>query len=190
MAGILIGRNLEHLKSGIATAKESWKALEARGFTLGAEEVSGLAGASGKERPLLTGDAGGCALEVRVLSDFVHYARTEVAAKPVKGVDAFVGVHPSPGGVMGYLHSWLGQDIQIGDEAFDAGYLITGKPESAAVALLVPSVRDLVVALGPKLAGLTYDKERVAVVLHGVETDAALLGAAIELASAAATWGG
>lgn len=191
MAGVLIGRNLELLRSGIIAAKEAWKPLEARGLTLGHEEMTGVLDAtSGKERPTLSGTIGRSAVTVRILSDGVHYGRTEVVAVPAQGVDAIVGVHPSPGGVMGYLRSWLGQDIEIGDEAFDGGYLITGKPEAAAKGLLSAPVRELVVALGPKLAGLTYEKARATVVLHGVETDPTLLGAAIDLASAAAGWSG
>lgn len=190
MAGVIIGRNLESLKAGLAAAREGWRALEARGLQLGSEEVSGLAATSGKERPTLSGAIAGCAVEVHVRSDMVHWAHTEVIATPAEGAEVTIGVHPNPAGLMGYLRQWLGQDIEIGDEAFDSAYLITGKPESAARALLVPSVRELVTALGPKLAGLTYRDRRVTVALLGVETDPALLGIALDLAAAAASFRG
>jgi hypothetical protein len=186
----MIGRNIELLKSGIAAASESWKPLTERGLALGTDPVSGLAKTTGNERPMLSGMIAGCALEVHIVSDMVHYAHTEITAKPKSGIDAKIGVHPNPGGIFGYLRQWLGQDIQIGDEAFDPAYLITGKPETAPASLLVPSVRELVTSLGAKLAGFTYAEDRVAVVLHGVETDASVLGAAIDLAAAGASWAG
>lgn len=52
---------------------------------------------------------------------------------------------------------------------------------------LTPPLRSLVVAIAPpKLAALRYTKERVLVVLNGVEADAAVLGAALDLCCAAA----
>lgn len=185
----MVARNLGNLQEGIAKAREAWKAMASRGLALSLEPMSGLAAAISKERPALSGEVGGAAIEVRVRSDIVHYGWTDVTGKRA-GTGHTVGVHPNPGGVFGYLRSWLGQDIQIGDEAFDPAYLITGKPEEAAKAVLTPGVRELVVALGTKLAGFTIDEDGVRVVLHGVETDEALLGAAIDLAAAGAAWKG
>jgi hypothetical protein len=190
MAGMLVASNLKRLMSGIDSAREAWRALEARGLTLGTEEVSGLASASGKQRPYLHGTVAGVTVEVHIRSDSVHYPRTEVVATPLAGADATIGVHLSPGGVLGYLRSWIGQDIEIGDEAFDAAYLIAGKPEEAAKALLVPSVRELIASLGGSLAAFKYEADKVSVVLHGVEVDATNLGVAIDLAAAGATFKG
>jgi len=187
MAGILIANNIVRLTKSIEAATETWKALETRGLALGSEPTKGLAVASGPERPVLAGQVSGVAVEVHIRSDFVHFGTTEVSAVPGDGMDAEVGVHPSPGGVLGYLRSLLGQDVEVGDEAFDEAFLITSKPESAAKVLLTPPLQHLVVAIEPaKLAALRYTKERVLVVLNGVETDAAVLGAAVDLCCAAA----
>lgn len=189
-AGIMIAQNLGILQKGLEAAPEAWTPLEARGLVLGTRGTSGFEVASGPTRPFLEGKVDGAAITIHVRSDFVHSARTEIAAKTVDGPDVVVGVHPSPGGLLGYLRSWIGQDIEVGEPAWDEAYLVTGKPEEAAKALLVPSVRDLVAMLGPKLAGFTYGKEQVLVVLGGVETDTATLGTAIDLAVAAATFRG
>ena len=189
MAGILIGNNIALLKKGIEAATTAWKKLEERGLSLGSEEVGALKAASGKQRPVLTGNVSGCQVEIHIRSDTVHYATTEIAAKPPKGVDAVVGVHPSPGGVLGHIRSWLGQDILVGDEAFDESFLVTGKPESAAKALVGPTIQQHIAILaGARLAGFSYTKDRVSVVMSGVETDPAVLGTAIDLVCAAATW--
>lgn len=188
MAGILIANNIARLTKGIAATGTAWKGLAERGLELREESVTGVASASGDKRPVLAGNVSGVAVEVHIRSDFVHYATTEISATSRGAIDGEVGVHPSPGGVLGYLRSWIGQDIEVGDEAFDAAYLITGKPESAAKELLTPPLQQLVAALDlAKLAALRYDKERVLVVLNGVEDDTAVLGAAIDLAVAAAT---
>ena len=185
---MLIAFNIGRLTKGIETATETWKALEARGLALGSEPSTGLGIASGPTRPTLSGRVAEVEVAVHIRSDFVHFGTTEISAVPGDGIDAEVGVHPSPGGVLGYLRSWIGQDVEVGDEAFDAAYLITSKPESAAKVLLTAPLQQLVMAIEPpKLAALRYAKERVLVVLNGVETDAAVLGAAIDLACAAAT---
>src|SRR5689334_13793643 len=119
IAGLAIANNIARLTAGIDQANESWKALEARGLALRQEPVQGAASASGDHRPMLAGTTGGCEVEVHVRSDLVHYATTEIVAKPPNGADGVVGVHPSPGGVLGYLRSWIGQDIEIGEPGFD-----------------------------------------------------------------------
>lgn len=187
MAGIIIGRNLEALRVAIEQAKAAWAASPPRGLAFELEDVTLFAAASGKQRPVLKGTIGSTALSVVVRSDGVHLGRTEIVATPAEGAPVKVGVHPSPGGLMGYLREWIGQDIQIGDEAFDDAYLITGKPESAAQSLLHPSIRELIVGIGPRFAGFTYAADKVVVVLHGVESDVEALGIAIDLASAAAS---
>lgn len=187
MAGLIIGRNLEALRVALVQAKSTWAASPPRGLACELEDVTLFAAASGKQRPVLKGTIGGTALHVAVRSDAIHIPRTEIVATPSSGAAVVVGVHPSPGGLMGYLREWIGQDIQIGDEAFDEAFLITGKPESAAKALLNPAIRELVVAVGPRFGGITYAADKVVVVIHGVETDVDALGAAIDLASAAAS---
>ena len=187
LAGILIGRNLVALHAGIAKAEKEWAGID--GFAVEAETMEGLLDkTSGKTRPILRGKRGGVDVQVQIKSDVVHYAWTMVSATLTDGVDAKLGVHPSPGGALGYLRSLIGQDLEVGDEAFDAGYLITGEPEEFAKAVLVPSVRDLVTVLGQKLAVFRYSQEKVWVTLHGVETDHELLGAAIDLVAAAAAF--
>lgn len=188
MAGAMIGRNLDLLKKGIGEAGEKWKALSARGLELRHEEAkTPFLQECASTWPALHGTVGGAAIGVHIRSDAVYFAHTEVTAK-AKATDVVVGVHLNPGGVMGYLREWIGQDIQIGDEQFDPAYLITGKPESAAVSFLVPSVRQLFYGVGQHLAGFTHEKDTIKVVLHGVETDPVVLGAAIDLAVAAASW--
>lgn len=188
MAGQMIGRNLDLLKKGVAEANEAWKALSSKGLELSQEPTTSVFKQTvGATWPSLRGNVGGAPIEVHVRCDAVYFARTEICAT-AKAKDVVVGVHLDPGGLMGYLREWIGQDIHIGDEQFDPAYLITGRPESAAISFLVPSVRELFMALGPKLGGFTHEKEAIKVVLHGVETDPLVLGAAIDLAAAAATW--
>jgi hypothetical protein len=178
-AGILIANNIARLNAGIAAAPNAWKPLEARGLTVGEEGG----------RPVLTGAVQGVAVTVKIVSDVVKYAHTEVSAKPPEGVDATVGVHPSPGGVLGQIRSWIGQDIVVGDADFDRAFLVTAKPAGAAKVLLDEAKREHLVALaGTRLAGFTYGRERVAVLLHGVETDPEVLAVAIDLVVDAAGW--
>ncbi|MBS2017223.1 MAG: hypothetical protein JST00_30350 [Deltaproteobacteria bacterium] len=184
MAGVMIGRNLDLLKKGIEEARVAWKPLAEGALTLVEDPLSSaFTKAVGPSRPRLHGPS----VDVHIEWDAVYFARTEVTAKAT-ATDVVVGVHLNPGGVLGYLREWIGQDIQIGDEQFDPAYLVTGKPESAAVSLLVPSVRELVLTLGSNLAGFTHEHENVKVVLRGVETDTAVLRAAIDLATAAGSW--
>lgn len=187
LAGMMVAKNLDNLMKGLERAEKAWAELGDPGLTFAMEEVTGtLEKASGAKRPVLRGTRHGVSVEVRVASDFVHYAWTTLSTNTTAAGEAKLGVHPSPGGALGYLRSLIGQDIEIGDEAFDAGYLITGKPESFAKTALVPSVRDLVLALGPGMASLKVAEDGVEVVLHGVETDAARLGAALDLVAACA----
>lgn len=189
--GLMIGNNITRLVAGIAAARQSWPALAERGLVLRDEEVGPVASASGKQRPYLAGAVDGCEVEVHIHSDMVHYATTVITARPPRGADVVVGVHPSPGGVLGYLRSWIGQDIQIGDQGFDDAFLITGKPESAAGALLDLPLREKLLSLeGGRFGGFTYTRERVSVALHGVETGAAALGRAIDAAVAGARFTG
>ena len=188
IAGILIGRNIAATQKGIAQAVESWPQLA--GFAFSLEPTSGLGATTGKERPVLRGTHADIAVEVHVRTDIVHFGWTEVTALRTSSFEGKIGVHPSPGGVLGDLRSWIGQDIEIGDEAFDATYLITGKPEDAAKSLLVPSVRDLVLGLEAKLSSFTVEGTRASVRLPGVEPDVAVLSKAIDLVTAAARWQG
>jgi hypothetical protein len=186
-AGLMMANNIARLMKDAETATETWRVLGARGLALGREDVGTFAAASGKQRPYLAGAIGELPVEVHIQSDFVHYATTVITVTPANGNDAVVGVHPSPHGLLGYLRSWIGQDIQVGDQGFDDAFLITGKPENAARELLSGALRDQLLGLDrARFAGLTYTRERVSVVLLGVETDAAALSAAIDLALAAA----
>lgn len=188
LAGMMIARNVAATQKGLAAASVSWKELAGSGLTLRSEETSGLDVGTGAERPVLEGTVGGTAVRVHVKTDMVHFGWTEIVATRAARFEGKVGVHPSPGGVLGYLRSWIGQDIVIGDEPFDAAYLITGKPEEAAASLLVPSVRELVVHLGQKLAALSVEGDHAKVILSGVEAEVEVLRVAIDLAVAAATW--
>lgn len=188
-AGVLIANNIARLRTGLAEAQESWKALTARGLELGVEQVSGLQlGVTDerKERPTLTGEPGGLRTTVRVRTDAVHYAHTEVLVVPSDLEAVTVGVQHSPGGIFGHLKSWYSGDLEVGDAAFDAEYIVTARPAAAASAMLGPAVREKITALGGRLAGFKYSADGVQVLLVGVETDAAALSLALELASEAA----
>lgn len=186
VAGLLIANNIGRTTRGIETAKETWGALAERGLTVSSEATSGFAVATGKDRPAARGEIGGRPVTVRIVTDFVHCARTEVVVERA-GAAGKVGVYPSPGGVLGQLRDWLQQDVEIGDEAFDAAFLVTGKPaEAAKTALGSAALRERIAGLlGGSFAGLELDEARVRVTLSGVETDAGVLGAALDLALAA-----
>lgn len=187
VAGLLIANNIGRTTRGIEKAKETWPALGERGLTVAVEETSGFAVATGKDRPKAHGALGGHPVVVQILTDFVHCARTEIVVQRA-GADAKVGVYPSPGGVLGQLRDWLQNDIEIGDEGFDAAFLVTGKPAEAAKSVLSSAaLRERIAGLaGGSFAGIELDAERVRVTLSGVETDPATLGAALDLALAAA----
>jgi hypothetical protein len=186
-AGIVIGNNIARLTAGLVAAQVAWKSIESRGLIFGLEPVQGLAIATGKERPFLAGTIEGINCSVRVISDAVHYGYTRITARPPAGVTAIVGVHPSPGGILGRIRSWLGQDIEVGDKTFDETFLITGEPPAAARALLTEPLREKLLALaGPRLAGFVCERDEVVVLLHGVEVDTDALTTAIDLAVEAA----
>jgi hypothetical protein len=188
-AGILIANNIKRLTDGIAVATESWKALEARGLVLSHEETSGLAVASGKTRPKLAGTIGGVAVDVSIVSDFVHYAHTRIRATTKHTSVATIGVHPSPGAILSAIKSWLGQDLEIGDAQFDAAFLVAGKPAAAARALLAEPLREKITALAAaRLAAFTWGGGATVVMLHGVETDAEVIGLALDTVLEAAAW--
>lgn len=187
IAGLLIANNIGRLQRGIAAATEAWKALESRGMTLATEQVSGLKIAAGRARPTLVGDVGGVRCEVRIVSDLVHYAHTQIRAARTAPGDSVIGVHPSPGGVLGSIREWLAQDVEVGDPAFDEAFLVTEKPAGAAAAMLGPTLRERLTALaGSSFAGFTCTAEEVVVLLHGVEVDADVLGVALDAVAEAA----
>lgn len=186
VAGLLIANNIGRTTKGIEAAKGTWPALAERGLTVASEETRGFAVATGKDRPVARGEIGGRPVTVRIVTDFVHCARTEVVVERTGGPGK-VGVYPSPGGVLGQLRDWIQQDVLIGDEAFDAAFLVTGKPAEAAKAALADgALRERIAALlGGSFAGLELDEARVRVTFSGVETEVATLGAALDLALAA-----
>jgi hypothetical protein len=180
--GILVANNIVRLQKGMAVASETWQGLQAKGLTLGQEEVRGLKIAAGKTRPMLSGSVGGAQAEVHIVSDLVHFAHTRVRAALAQPTDAKVGVHPSPSGLMGSIRSWLGQDIEIGDPDFDPAFLISGKPEAAAASVLTPTVREKISALtATGLAGFTFGDGYAMVMLQGVVTDVVILEVALDL---------
>ncbi|MCC7542512.1 MAG: hypothetical protein IT379_40220 [Deltaproteobacteria bacterium] len=180
LVGIMIARNSVLLKEGLAKAGETWGTLRSRGLELTTQQG----------RPVLKGELDGVSVEAFVASDAVHYAHTKVIAKALgRSAPVEIGVHPSPGGILGKVRSWLGQDIEIGDEAFDQTFLITGKPVSAPKAFLSDGIRERLTALATgRLAGFTYDEGTAVVTLHGVVSDADEVGLAIDVAAEAARW--
>lgn len=187
MAGLIIANNVKRLTEGLAAATTAWKTLESRRLALETEEVTGFSKASGPTRPILRGTQNGIACTVSIVSDKVQYAHTRISAKAAQASRAKVGVHPSPAGILGTIRSWIGQDIEIGDADFDEAFLITGKPDEAAKALLTETIRERIVTLAAaRLAGFTFEDGEVVVLLHGVETDCDLLGVALDLVADAA----
>ena len=187
--GLMIANNIARLQKGMEEARSTWKELGNRGLTLAAEPATGLGVASGKERPKLEGTVEGRDVSVHVRSDLVHFATTDVVAK--SDVEVCAAATPTPWGVIGTLRSWLGQDHEVGDEAFDAAFIVAGKPADAAVKLFGPVLRERLMALREAgLAAITCDGGRVTVTLNGVITDPKVLGAAIDAAVEAARFSG
>lgn len=187
-AGILIANNIGRATKAIAAAKTAWRAVD--GLTLSEERVEGVVAATtGAERPKLSGLVGGVPVEVIVATDLVHCATTVVTAKPPKGVDATLGLYPSPGGALSKLRDWLRNDVVVGDAELDAAFLITAKPSSAAAQLLMPGkTREHLARLLGSIAAFEYERERVRVVLTRVELDVEVLNTAVALAVEAAGW--
>lgn len=185
IAGLLIANNVKRTTDGITAAQDAWGAVD--GLELVTEPVEGASKkTTGAERPELRGSIGGCDVRVRIVSDIVHYAHTEIVATPsggqgLKGIE--VGVHPSPRGMLGRVRSWLGQDIEVGDEAFDEAFLITGDPVSAPPQMLGAELRERLTTLdaGP-LAGLVYDGDKATVLMTGVVVEPEVIGLAVQVA--------
>ncbi len=189
MAGLMIANNVRRLTDGIAVATTAWKALEARGLTLSTQEVRGPASAAGPTRPVLRGEIEGVTCVVSIVPDAVMHAHTEVRANAVHAIDFVVGVHPSPGGILGSIREWLAQDIEVGDATFDELFLVTGKPSTAPKACLDAGAREALTALaGGAFVGFKVDQHGAVVVFHGVETDTDMLNVALDLVRAAARW--
>lgn len=186
MVGAMIGRNLVLLQEGCAAAETAWRPLIARGLTLVREPTSVLVPIP-RGRPALTGTLQGHAVEVRVRSDAVHYAETEVIVTPAKPVGYRLGVWGSRGGVLGGIRDWLHGDVEVGDAAFDEKFLVTAEPASAAAEVLVPEQRErLRILIAGRFAGLVVEPERIKVVFSGVEIEGANLSVALDLALAVA----
>jgi hypothetical protein len=188
---LIIANNVARTAKGLARAIASWQALNARGLRVELEPTSGANVATGKQRPVASGVIAGVEVEIRVITDLVHCAHTDVTARRSGATDAKVAVFPSPGGIMSAIRDWLQQDIEIGDEAFDEAFLVTGKPASAAKELLASAaLRDGIATLaGGPLIGFEYGKSLVRVSLNGVESDVDVLGAAVDVVVLAASTG-
>lgn len=171
-AGILIANNIARLQKGTAAAFEAWKALEARGLALESEN----------ERPVLRGDVEETACAVRIVSDMVHNPHTEVTGESSGGMEAKVGIFPSPGGVLSALRDWLHGDIELGHSDFDPAFLVTAKPTEAAAALLSATVRERLLRLsGGVLAGMTYANGHIKLVLNDIVLEPDVIEAALDL---------
>lgn len=189
VAGLIIANNVARATKGLARATETWQALNGRGLRVELEAMTGANVATGRQRPVATGVVAGVEVEIRVVTDVVHCAHTRVTAWRKGATDAKVGVFPSPGGIMSAIRDWLKQDIEIGDEAFDAAFLVTGKPASAAKELLASAaLRDGIASLaGGPLIGFELEKDAIRVSLNGVESDVDVLLAAVDVVVMAAS---
>ncbi len=189
---IFAGAELERVKEQAAAAKTSWQAMAERGLELDEEPVVPVFEKNilGPTLPCLRGTVDGCEVTVRILADGVRTTHTEVRARPaqaLKGVK--IGVHPSPWGILGTIRSWLGQDIEVGDEAFDEAFLITGEPASAPPQVLDAPLREKLMNLNAtSFAGLVFDGESARVLMTGVLTSRELVSSAIDVAVAVANW--
>lgn len=172
-AGIAIGRNIALLQERSALAPEAWAPLHARGLAPGKDDVG----------PTLEGLVADVACRVSIITDAVKFAYTKVVVKPAAGEAVTVGVHPNPPGMLGRVRAWLAQDIVVGDEPFDAAFLVTADPKAAAAALLQPALREKLLALAAtRFAGFTYERDAVTVLVPGVELEPDVLGLAIDIA--------
>lgn len=119
----------------------------------------------------------------------MHCASTQIVATSPEGIDANVAVVPSPAGILSKLRDWIHRDIRIDDPAFDPALLVTAEPASAAKVLLASaSLREKLLALGGRLAGMQVEKNGVTVALNGVETDPEVLQVGLDIAVEAARW--
>lgn len=189
LAGMLVARNLALLKEGVAAATASWGALAGNGLELGTDpQVLAL----GPEHlpPRLDGRVDGVAVAVRVVADAVYCATTQVTAMPLAPSFAEVSVHPNQGGLLGRVRAWLGQDVEVGDPAFDEPFLVLSRPREAAAELVDADARRAIAALAAQgFNGLHRDRDRVLVVLAGVQSDAEVVRVAIDVAVSVARRG-
>ena len=189
---LFFAAELERVKEQAAAAKTSWQAMAERGLELDQEPVVPVFEKNilGPTLPCLRGTVDGCKVTVRILADGVRTTHTEFRARPAEPLTGVkIGVHPSPWGILGTIRSWLGQDIEVGDEAFDEAFLITGKPASAPPQVLDAPLREKLVTLNANsFAGLVFDGESAKVLMSGVITAREMVSTAIDVAVAVANW--
>ncbi len=140
----------------------------------------GLRFSSASGAPVLEGELLGIPCRAAIELDSNKFGHTRFWARPLAvgvGPDVRVGVVPNPGGVMGFLKHHLGQDIPVGDEEFDRGFLVRATPESLASALLGPALRSYISALAvQRLGAFTWDANGAALhfphVIDGLDATA------------------
>ena len=183
MAGMMIARNITLLEEGITAASGSWRALEGQGLSLGWDPA--VAGVDPNKRPpRLDGRVSGATCSVRITTDGVYCATTEISALLGAPSEAEISVYPNRGGLLGRIRQWLGQDVEVGDPAFDEPFLVLSRPREAAAKILDRQSRDEIAALAAAgLSGLLVGDGKVVVSIAGVQADAEIVRMALQLAA-------
>jgi hypothetical protein len=75
---------------------------------------------------------------------------------------------------------WIGPDIRIGDDAFDAAFVVRCEREDAVRSMLTVELRAALLALRGSIEGLTVDDGRVSGRISGVVSDAGVLERAVQ----------
>ncbi|MFO0555182.1 MAG: hypothetical protein U0271_42785 [Polyangiaceae bacterium] len=181
-AGLMIANKKAEQAKAIEELSSAWSSLVAG--------PRALAFGGPAKNPSLTGAAQGTGpITISIEFDHVGMAHTRIRVVTLAKHDFHVGVYPNPGGIMGFLKSHLGEDLQVDDELFDDAFIIKATPPEGAIALLQPTLRERIQAISVKpFTAFTYSPGEVNVQIPDVEKDAHWLEAALDAALDAARW--
>ena len=74
---------------------------------------------------------------------------------------------------------WIGPDIRVGDDAFDAAFVVRGEPEEAVRTALTPELRKALLTLRQRIEHLTVDDGRISGRVSGVMSETRALEGAV-----------
>lgn len=132
-------------------------------------------------------DGVSCAMSV--VKDPEGWAHTQASAEAPQPSKVWVGVFPNPFGVLDLVKAKLGEDLLVGDKAFDASYIVRAEPDEIAVAMLRADVRERIKRMaGEGFEALTYDSGRVLLQWRGIESRAEVLSYALQTVQLLARW--
>lgn len=172
-AAIILQRRAQHPPAWIVALGESWPSL-AKGWGLALDVA----------RAKMTGSVRGLPTSVVVQS---HYrgrmTSVEVAVPLPAGFELQLKKQDGDGF---FDRLFRGQDVVVGDPAFDGAFVIKGKPEELVRAALTPAARQQILGLSYAGVAITLEDGRLSALAKGVLTDREQLDQLMKAAYSAA----